>query len=456
MPQLVAEPPEANRSRFIPGGRAHLLYNLALKGALVVLCPAWIPWVALSAKRRGNFPQRLGAGLARAVGVRGDRARIWLHAVSVGETLSAVSLVRALGEETPRPEIFVSTVTLTGQEVARTAFGERIEGTFFFPFDLPLVAGRFLDRVAPDVVVLLETEIWPNFLAECRARGIPAVIVNGRVSTRSFRRYGRAKAFFSRVLACLSAVAVQTEDDAGRIVALGADPQKVAVTGNMKFDVSPRGKDPSALLAWMRDERAEGARWVVAGSTHDGEEEVVLAAFACARAQDRSIRLLLAPRHPERCDSVTELCSRLGWEAARRTGFPPGSGSSAPVVVLDTVGELSDAYAAADLAFVGGSLVPKGGHNVLEPALFGTPVVVGPHMENFQDIAERFRAGDAIVAVRDAAGLRGVLAGWAADPGPFAAIGERGRRLLTGLRGATARNAALILREMNLHREVRP
>lgn len=456
MPQPIAEPPEVKRPGFVPGTRAHLLYNLALKGALLLSCPAWIPWVALSRKRRRNFPQRLGAGLEDVVGVRHDRTRIWLHAVSVGETLSAVSLVRALGKEVPQAEIFVSTVTLTGQDVARTAFRDRIEGTFYFPFDLPGVAGRFLERVGPDVVVLLETEIWPNFLAECAGRGIPVVIVNGRISERSFRRYGRVKPLFARVLDCVSAVAMQTDEDARRIVALGADAERVAVTGNMKFDVPPRSEGPSALCTWMQEERARGARWVVAGSTHEGEEEAVLGAFRDARAKDRSIRLLLAPRHPERFDSVMELCGRLGWDTARRTRFPPSGGSSAPVVVLDTVGELSDAFAAADIAFVGGSLVAKGGHNVLEPARFGAPVVVGPHMENFRDIAERFRAGDAIVTVRDAAALREMLAGWAVDPGRFAVIGERGRRLLEGLRGATARNAALIRREMSLRREVCP
>ncbi len=436
---------ESGGKGFLPGSRAHFLYNLGLAVALVVASPAWIPWMGISAKRRRNFPDRLGVRLASIPPPTGRR-RIWIHAVSVGETLSAVPLVRALREQLPSAELFFSTVTITGQEVAGRALSGLVEKTFFFPFDLPRISGRFLDRVRPDVVAILETEIWPNFLGECARRGIHVVLLNGRVSERSFRGYGRMRFFFRRVLESVSAVAMQTEEDARRMISLGADPDKVAVTGNMKFDVAPPPDSGSAFLSWLQREKETGTAWIVAGSTHEGEEEAVLSAFAEARSGNRSARLLLAPRHPERFDVVAELCGRRGFAVARksRMGTGEGEGASSPVVLLDTVGELLASYAAADIAFVGGSLAPKGGHNILEPALFGVPAVTGPHTENFREITELFTREEAMMTVRDGDGLCRTLADWAADPAPFAAMGGRARRLLESHRGATGRNASLV------------
>ena len=442
-------PPDGKRKGFHPGSQAHLLYNLALKGALILAAPAWIPWVALSGKRRKNFPDRLGVRLGRIPPPTG-KDRIWIHAVSVGETLSAVPLVRTLREQMPSAELFFSTVTLTGQEVARKALDGQVETTFFFPFDFPRISGRFLDRIGPDVVAILETEIWPNFLGECASRMIPVVIVNGRISERSLRGYGRMRSLFARVLSCVTAIAMQTEEDARRIVSLGADPEKVSVTGNMKFDVAPPPKNLTPFLSWLRGEKERGAAWFVAGSTHEGEEAAVLSAFGDARSVNRSVRLLLAPRHPERFDAVAELCSRHGWEVARKTGISGGGKNvSAPVVLLDTVGELPAAYAAADIAFVGGSIVPKGGHNILEPALFGVPTVTGTHTGNFREITEIFTRGEAVALVRDAAELSRILSEWATDSAPFAEMGKRARSLLEGLRGATGKNAALVARELS-------
>ena len=436
---------EGKGKRFLPGSQAHLMYNLALKGALVLAAPAWIPWMILSGKRRKNFPDRLGMSLDH-IPPPGERRRIWIHAVSVGETLSAVPLVRMLGETLPAAELFFSTVTLTGQEVAGKALAGLVEKTFYFPFDLPRITGKFLDRVGPDVVAILETEIWPNFLGECAKRGIPVVILNGRISERSFRGYGRVRSFFARVLACVTAVAMQTEEDARRMIALGVDPEKVTVTGNMKFDVSFSPDSDSPFLSWLQGEKDKGTAWIVAGSTHEGEEDAVLSAFADARSVNRSARLLLAPRHPERFDAVAELCERRGWEVARKSRIASGEGkeNSPPVVVLDTVGELLAAYAAAGIAFVGGSLAQKGGHNILEPALFGVPAVTGPHMGNFREITDLFTRADAVMTVRDETDLCRRLREWAADPAPFAEMGARAKRLLETLRGATGRNAALV------------
>ncbi len=440
--------PEGKEGVFHPGSRVHFLYNLALKGALVLSAPAWIPWIAFSGKRRKNFPDRLGLRVGRIPGPRG-RKRVWIHAVSVGETLAAVPLVRSLREHLQSTDLFFSTVTLTGQEVARKSLGSQVEATFFFPFDLPGVSGKFLDRVRPDVVAILETEIWPNFLGECAARGVPLVILNGRISDRSFRGYGRMRPFFARVLACATAIAMQTEKDARRIVALGADPGKVVVTGNMKFDVAQPPETVTPFLSWLRAEKEKGTVWIVAGSTHEGEEAAVLSAFGDARAVKPSVRLLLVPRHPERFDDVEVLCRRRGWAVVRRTSIPvAGGGDSAAVVLMDTMGELLAAYAAADIAFVGGSLVPKGGHNILEPALFGVPTVTGPHMDNFREITDIFTRGDALVLVRTEKEFRRRLSEWAADPTPFSEVGKRGRQLLEAHRGATGRNAAIVAREL--------
>ena len=442
---MPAPVPEGGRSRFIAGSRAHFRYNLALHAALLLTAPVWIPWVLLSRKRRRNVFDRLGFRRGKIPAPTGKQ-RIWIHAVSVGETLSAVPLVRELRKRLPETEILLSTVTLTGQEVSRKTLGGSTDGIFFFPFDLPGICARFLDRVRPGLLAILETEIWPNLIAECAKRRIPVVLLNGRVSERSMRGYSRFRSWISSVLACLDKVAVQTGEDAERVRALGADPSRVCVTGNMKFDVAAPATRDSEYLGRLHDVKARGGSWFVAGSTHEGEEEAVLRALGRARAVNRSIRLLLAPRHPERFPAVEELCRRSGWEVARRTGVKPGEDlPETPVILLDTVGELTSVYSAADLAFVGGSLVPKGGHNILEPALFGIPTIVGPHMENFRDVSEIFTRGEAVISVKDGKTFAAALAEWAADPAPFRSTGERAKRLLDDFRGATERNVEIVV-----------
>ncbi len=431
---------------FLPRTGAHVLYNLVLGGALILSAPIWAPWTLMARKRRNNFPDRLGLRMGDVPPPSG-KARIWIHAVSVGETLSAVPLVRFLRRSLPAAEFLFSTVTITGQETAKKVLGGVTDARFYFPFDLPGISRKFLDRIRPDVVVILETEIWPNFLAECLNREIPAVILNGRISERSLRGYRRLRSLFSRVLGCFSAITTQTEEDARRFLALGADPATVAVTGNMKFDVDPPSSDRSPLHSLMLGEKRAGTLWFVAGSTHEGEEGAVLRAFGAARGANDSVKLLLAPRHPERFGAVEELCRREGWETARMTRLAedPGAGVP-PVVLLDTVGELLSAYAAADIAFVGGSLVPKGGHNILEPALFGVPTLVGPHMQNFREIADIFHDAHAVGQLRDAADLSERLARWAADTSVESEMGRRARELLAAFRGATERNAAVVVR----------
>ena len=431
---------------FLPGSPGHLLYNFALGAGLIVGAPVWIPWVLLSRKRRANFPERLGLRAAPPQRPADSRPTVWVHAVSVGETLAAAPLFRRLRRLAPDARLLVSSVTLTGRETALKTLSGVADDGFYFPFDLPGLCRRFLDRLRPDVVVIVETEIWPNFIAACASRGVPVVIVNGRLSKRSFAGYMRLRWFFAPILRTLRTISAQTAEDAERFVALGAPREIVTVGGNLKFDVTPPEIAASPLSALLLREKAAGSAWIVAGSTHDGEEAQILRAFLAAREGNPSIRLLLAPRHPERFDAVEALIHREGVPMARRTSIPEGvQRLPDPVLLLDTVGELSGAYAAADLAFVGGSLVPKGGHNVLEPAWHGVATIVGPHMENFREIADAFLAGNALIRVEGEEELADRLTRFSADPGAFRDTGRRAKELLETFRGASEASADAVL-----------
>lgn len=441
---------------FLPGSPGHLLYNIALGAGLVVGAPAWIPWVLLSRKRRANLPERLGFRNFPPPTSADGRLTVWVHAVSVGETLAAVPLLRLLRRRISGIRQIITSVTLTGRETAVKSLSGVTDYGFYFPFDLPGLCGRFLDRLRPDVVVIVETEIWPNFIAACASRGVPVVIVNGRLSKRSFAGYMRFRWFFAPILRTLRTISAQTAEDAERFVALGAPRENVTVGGNLKFDVSPPEIAASPLSGLLLREKAAGALWIVAGSTHDGEEAELLRAFLAARGGNPSMRLLLAPRHPERFDAVEALIRREGVSMARRTSIPEGTQRlPEPVLLLDTVGELSGAYAAASLAFVGGSLVPKGGHNVLEPAWHGVPTIVGLHMENFREIADAFLAGKALIRVSGEEELADRLTRFAADPSVFRETGRRAKDLLETFRGASEASADAVLSALSGREERR-
>ncbi|MED7665756.1 3-deoxy-D-manno-octulosonic acid transferase [Pseudomonas moraviensis subsp. stanleyae] len=330
---------------------------------------------------------------------------IWVHAVSVGESIAAAPMIRALLERYPTLPITVTCMTPTGSERIQALFANepRIQHCYL-PYDLPCAAARFLDRVQPRLAVIMETELWPNHIHQCAKRGIPVALANGRLSERSAKGYGRFSKLTAPMLAEMSLLAVQTEAEAQRFRDLGARPETVEVTGSIKFDltIDPQLLQRAAELRsqWQALERPV---WIAA-STHEGEDEVVLNAHRRLLASHPDALLILVPRHPERFNSVFELCQREGFATVRRS-TRANVDAQTSVLLGDTMGELLFLYALADSAFVGGSLVPNGGHNLLEPAALAKPVLSGPHLFNFLDIAAQLREAGALAEVDDAEGL---------------------------------------------------
>jgi 3-deoxy-D-manno-octulosonic-acid transferase len=369
--------------------------------------------------------------------------RIWIHAVSVGETQAALPLVQALQARYPGHRILITTTTPTGSQRVRALFGDRVEHVYL-PYDLPGAVRRFLDAVQPDIALVMETELWPNLFRACARHGIPLLVMNARLSERSCRGYGRFAALTRATLADVTHLAAQGERDAQRFIGLGAPAERVSVCGSIKFDLY--------LPASLREEaevlrRAFGVErpvWIAA-STHEGEDEQVLEAFRRMRAADAhpNALLVLVPRHPERFATVAELCRAEGHSLVQRSSGSPCTAVT-DVYLGDTMGELPMLMAATDLVFMGGSLVRTGGHNMLEAAALGLPVVFGPHVFNFEEIAERLLEAGAARQVRDAGELAAVVADWLADANARHRTGERGRVFVEQNRGARERMLALI------------
>jgi 3-deoxy-D-manno-octulosonic-acid transferase len=359
---------------------------------------------------------------------------LWIHAVSVGEVRAALPLIRALLERYPERWLLVTTTTLTGSRQVQEALGARVQHVYA-PYDLPGVVRRFLRRTRPQIAIIMETELWPNLLRQCATAGIPVLIANARLSERSARGYARIPRLTACMLQDITLIAAQGESDARRFRALGGS--RVEVTGNLKYDL----KLPDDLLEHGRRLRREqfGEQrpvWIAA-STHDGEDKQILQAFARIRSSWPDLLLVLTPRHPERFDSVAELCREQGFNFVRRSEQRPCTLDTA-VFLGDSMGELLLFYAAADLAFVGGSLVPTGGHNVLEPALLGLPVLFGPHMFNFTEASERLREAKAAWQITDAGELAVTIDWLLADLQQSRDAGQRGRQVVERHRGALA------------------
>jgi 3-deoxy-D-manno-octulosonic-acid transferase len=371
----------------------------------------------------------------------GPTAGIWVHAVSLGEVTAAAPLIRALRARHPGMPMILTTATPTGRARAQALFGDAI-GVRYLPYDTPGSMRRFLARARPALAVIMETELWPNLFDQCRRRGIPVVLANARLSPRSLRRYRRFAGVFRALLADGTVVAAQSAADAERFLAVGAERTHTHVIGNVKFDVAD---DPTAAVRGGElRARLWGARpaWI-AGSTHAGEEELVLDAQAELERQVPGVLLLLVPRHPERFQAVADLLRRRGVRFERRSGGAVLDAAT-QVLLVDTVGELAALYAAVDVAFVGGSLVPVGGHNLLEPAALGIAVVTGPHQSNGADVAQLLLREGAALQVGDAAQLAAALRALFEDPAGRGRIGAAGRRVVEANRGSVKRLLGLI------------
>jgi len=420
----------------------YIFYSVLVLVVFVIASP-WFAYQALRYRKYvGSLGQRMGY-LPVSFNVDGDDS-VWVHAVSVGEVLTARPLIASLRQRYPGLRIFLSTTTLAGQQLARRSMPQ-VDAVFYFPFDLGLFVRRTLDLVKPRLFVMMETEIWPVLLRECRARAIRTVVVNGRLSSRSFPRYRLIRPFMRRVLQDVDRFCVQSDESARRFVELGADPAHVVVTGSLKFDSLEHAGQARARDRVLRYFRLSASRpVVVAGSTMKGEEPYVLNAFRRIRAGSPTALLVLAPRHPERFGEVEQMCRHEGWKTARRTELAIDAEPRADIIVVDTIGELATLYQIGTVVFVGGSLVPTGGHNVLEPAVFGRPIVFGPHMENFREIAKAFTAAGAAVQLGHEGQLETVLIDLLGDSVRRARLGAAARALVEANRGAKDKTMVVI------------
>jgi 3-deoxy-D-manno-octulosonic-acid transferase len=412
-----------------------IVYSLLLLATLVVGAPYWLVRMATSGRYRAGLFGRLGVvpkGLRPTVA---GRDVVWVHAVSVGEVLSAIQLIRGLREALPNFVFAVSTTTETGQRLAK----ERLKDwpVFYLPLDFRYAVRRYLRMLQPRMLVLMESELWPRLIDECAKNGMPIVVVNARVSDRSFPRYMRLRRLWRPFLERISQFLAQSEETAERLIRIGAPSERVSVMGNLKYDV--RAGEASAMTRRIGS-LVSGARLIVAGSTLAGEEEALLAAWPAIQKAVPDAALLIAPRHPDRFEEVLGLIRKSGYSFFRcsqllRDTEPVVGGT---ILLLDTIGDLASMYGVGAVAFVGGSLVPKGGHNPLEPAQFAVPVVMGPSFENFRDVVEGMRAEDAIRIVAPE-GVSQTLIALLRDKQDAKALGERGRAAFERQTGATKR-----------------
>jgi len=423
----------------------YLAYSLLLLFGLLVLLPHFLFQALAHGKYLDGLWQRLGS-----VSPITGKPVIWLHCVSVGETQAARPLARRLNQQFPHHALVVSTITLTGQKLARNVFENQAERVFYFPFDWRWSVRRALKRMNPAAVLIMETELWPNFLRECKSRGIPVALVNGRISKQSFRRYSLVKFFLKKVLASLSMAVMQSETDAQRLQSLGMPGEKLFTAGNLKFDADP-GIDLAEKAAKMRERFGlqSGAPLILAASTHAPEEEIILDSLKQLRAK-QPVRLMIAPRHPERFNEVASLIQNSGLSWTRQTKVPEANDTDATVILLDTIGELPATYSLATVVFVGGSIVDRGGHNVLEPAAVGSAVVTGAHTHNFHAIVDLMEDASAIVQLPPAQGpdatheFTRVIEQLLADPEERAELGRRAKQLVVDNQGAAERTMKLI------------
>lgn len=409
--------------------------------AYLLLLPVILFRLAWRARRNPAYRERWRQRLGCYDSAQRLDEPVWVHAVSVGEVGAAAPLVRALRERFPFAPVLVTTTTPTGFDTVTRQFGASVLHVYF-PYDLPWIVRRFLRRFRPRMLLLMETELWPNVIHEARAGGIPVVLVNGRMSEQSARRYRSLRGFTASMLRELTCIAAQTAADAARLRDLGAPAERISITGSLKFDVHL----PASVFeegAAIRRDLGINRPILMAGSTRPGEEEVLLEILVKLRTRHPGLLLVIAPRHPERFELVAEMCRRAGHVVARRRAGDPCR-PEVDVYLVDTMGELLKFYAAADVAFVGGSLAPLGGQNVLEPAALGVPIATGPSLYNFEEIAARLREVGALRVGADAAALVEIISHWLGDSDSRDAAGRAGRDMVARNKGATTAVVAVL------------
>jgi 3-deoxy-D-manno-octulosonic-acid transferase len=420
------------------------LYNLALLSGLVASAPWWLWRMATTHKYREGLRARLGRIPPWLKSAAAERPVLWLHAVSVGEVLAVSRLIAELDQAVPESQVLISTTTKTGQALARERFGAN--RVFYCPLDLRWAVRNYLEALRPRLLILAETEFWPNLLDGCFQRSIPVAVVNARISDRSWPRYYKLRRLWRPLLERLSRVLAQSGTDAKRLIDLGCRPERLTVSGNLKFDVRAAEEAEATRLL-----RALGPnlRFLVAGSTLEGEEAALLEAWQKDAARVPGLAMVLAPRHPERFSTVAALLEKSNVPWCRRSTWTGRSIeeqrkiAAGQLILLDSIGELASVYSLAAIAFVGGSVISAGGHNPLEPAQFGIPIVMGPHYANFRAITDDLRAHDAIrVTTRDDLGK--TLLDLLAHPEQAAAMGRRAKQVFDDQAGATGRTVSAI------------
>lgn len=412
------------------------LYTLIFHG-LIPLVLLRLYWRGIKAQAyRQRWGERLGHYRCEPL-----KHSLWFHAVSVGEAEAAFPLIRLMQNRYPDARILVTTTTPTGSARVQSVLGASIEHVYL-PYDLPVIVKRFLDHFQPKIAVVMEKEIWPNLYAACAARQIPLFVINARLSARSARSYLKIPGLVKPALACINLIATQTEDDRQRFIEIGAVPESVRVLGNIKFDMTI-GEQTLAAGQTLKQNLFAGRYVWILGSTHQGEEVLILKQYSALKAWIPELLLLIAPRHPERFPAVKKLCEEQGL-AVRMRSEAGAVGMACDAYIADSMGELKMLYAAADAAFVGGSLVPVGGHNVLEPAAAGVPVIFGPQMFNFQEIAEKMLDAQAALQCRDAEAISAALLRLHGDSGFRLSLIANALAFVRQNQGATVRIADLL------------
>ena len=424
----------------------YFIYNTLLYSISIIASPYFLCKLVFTEKHRMSLSQRFGK-LPQSL--MADGKSVWIHAVSVGEVAAAMPFIDEFRKAFPDYRILLSTVTATGNQFAKKI--KNIDGLFFFPFDYSFAVKKAIAHISPNIFITFETEIWPNFLKSAQDMNIPCILINGRISPDSFKHYKKTKFFFKHILKNFSAFCMQTEQDRTRILELGAEKRKVSVTGNTKFDALVSKEENTDIKNKFTKIFGieENDKVMIAGSTHQGEEEKVLDAFEYIRQKVSNVLLILAPRHPERFQEVTKLLKDRNMNYALRSTLDKIKRDKQQVVILDTIGELSKLYTIADVVFIGGSLVPTGGHNVIEPASLGKPVVFGPYMYNFTESAKLLLEGKGAIQVPNGVELMDNLLKLVLNSEYAKQMGDTAKRIVHEKKGASKRNLEIISEFLN-------